>query len=65
MWIYFTNNNAITTDNLSINTSKINETNDIKALKENLKPKKKENIYFSRRKKEKEKEKKRKKIIIK
>ena len=41
------NNNPLTNDNLSsINTSNTNESNDIKELKQNLKPKKKENIYF-------------------
>ena len=47
-----TNNNAMTTDNLSINTSNLNKTNDIKELKQNLKPKKKENIYFSKKENE-------------
>ena len=50
-----TNNNIITSDNLSsINSSKTNGTNDIKELKQNLKPKKKENIYFSKKENEKE-----------
>ena len=40
------NNNLLTNDNLSINTSNTNESNDIKELKQNLKPKKKGNIYF-------------------
>ena len=39
--------NINTNENLSsINTSNTNITNDIKSLKKNLKPKKKENIYF-------------------
>ena len=43
-----TNNKENTNDNLSIvNTSNINASNDIKTLKQNLRPKKKENIYFS------------------
>ena len=43
-----TNNNNLSNDNLSsINTSNTNEPNDINLLKQNLKPKKKENIYFS------------------
>jgi len=43
-----TNNKENTNDNLSIvNTSNINASNDIKTLKQNLKQKKKENIYFS------------------
>ena len=40
------NNNQVTNDNISINTSNTNESNDIKELKQNLKPKKKGNIYF-------------------
>ena len=41
------NNKTETNDNISkANTSKTNATNDIKLLKQNLKPKKKENIYF-------------------
>ena len=43
-----TNNNLLTNDNISfINTSNTNESKDINELKQNLKPKKKGNIYFS------------------
>ena len=43
----FDNINLNTNENLSnINTSNTNATNDIKFLKQNLKPKKRENIYF-------------------
>jgi len=42
------NNKTETNDNISgVNTSNTNSTNDIKVLKQNLKPKKKGNIYFS------------------
>ena len=53
-----TNNKENTNDNISIvNTSNVNASIDIKTLKQNLRPKKKENIYFYLNKKNEEKNK--------
>ena len=53
-----TNNKEKTNDNISIvNSSNINPSIDIKTLKENLRPKKKENIYFDLNNKNNEKNK--------